>query len=286
MGKSKLQKFAEMEMNPLVIQCPFWKLHTNTDVTTVDGEDTTKATFNLKGKWHSDFFHNSNPIVLELGCGRGEYTTGLARRFHDKNFIGVDIKGSRMWHGAREALNEGMKNVAFLRTNIECIDSLFAKGEVAEIWLTFSDPQMKKATKRLTSTFFMERYRHFLADNGTIHVKTDSNFLATYTYYMATVNKLPLRAYMTDLYHMETVEKSADAERHEILIQTESDEYKALTEIQTYYEHLWLERGIPIKYLQFLLPHYAELREPDIEIPVDGYRSYNHEVRSTRKTSK
>ncbi|MBP5478970.1 MAG: tRNA (guanosine(46)-N7)-methyltransferase TrmB, partial [Bacteroidaceae bacterium] len=150
MGKGKLAKFADMAENPLVVECPFWKLQ--------------NEGFALKGKWHSDFFHNDNPIVLELGCGRGEYTVGLAKRFPDINFIGVDIKGSRMWHGAKEALEKGMKNVAFLRTNIECIDGLFAEDEVAEIWLTFSDPQMKKATKRLTSTYFMERYRRFLVD--------------------------------------------------------------------------------------------------------------------------
>ena len=113
--------------------------------------------FEMKGHWNRDFFNNSNPIVLELGCGRGEYTVGLARLFPDKNFIGVDIKGSRMWTGATESLNAGLKNVAFLRTNIEIIDRFFAEGEVSEIWLTFSDPQMKKVTKRLTSTYFMEQ---------------------------------------------------------------------------------------------------------------------------------
>ena len=140
--------------------------------------------FDMKGRWHEDFFRNDHPIVLELGCGRGEYTVGLARLYPDKNFIGVDIKGARMWTGATEALREGLSNVAFLRTNIEIIDRFFAEGEVAEIWLTFSDPQMKKVTKRLTSTFFMTRYRRFLQDRGRIHLKTDSNFLFTYTEYM------------------------------------------------------------------------------------------------------
>ena len=253
MGKGKLAKFAEMAENPLVVECPFWQLKE-------DG-------FPLKGRWHRDFFKNDHPIVLELGCGRGEYTIGLARRFPNKNFIGVDIKGARMWHGAKTALEEGMANVAFLRTNIECIDGFFAENEVAELWLTFSDPQMKKATKRLTSTFFMERYRHFLVDGGLIHVKTDSNFLATYTKYMVEKNHLPLQQCIFDLY----AEKEADA---------------SLTDIRTYYEGMWLERGIPIKYLQFRLPHDGLLAEPDIEIPVDGYRSYNHQVVSTRKTGK
>ncbi len=253
MGKGKLAKFAEMAENPLVVECPFWQLQ--------------KEGFSLKGNWHQLFFKNDNPIVLELGCGRGEYTIGLARRFPDKNFIGIDIKGARMWHGAKTAVEEGLQNVAFLRTNIECIDGLFAENEVAELWLTFSDPQMKKATKRLTSTYFMERYRRFLVDNGVINVKTDSNFLATYTKYMVKRNSLPLLQCTFDLY----AEKDIDS---------------SLTDIRTYYESMWLERGIPIKYLKFQLPHEGALEEPDIEIPVDGYRSYNHQVVSTKKTGK
>ncbi len=253
MGKGKLAKFAEMAENPLVVECPFWQLQ--------------KEGFSLKGNWHQLFFKNDNPIVLELGCGRGEYTIGLARRFPDKNFIGIDIKGARMWHGAKTAVEEGLQNVAFLRTNIECIDGLFAENEVAELWLTFSDPQMKKATKRLTSTYFMERYRRFLVDNGVINVKTDSNFLATYTKYMVERNSLPLLQCTFDLY----AEKDIDS---------------SLTDIRTYYESMWLERGIPIKYLKFQLPHEGALEEPDIEIPVDGYRSYNHQVVSTKKTGK
>lgn len=253
MGKGKLAKFAEMAENPLVVECPFWQLQ--------------QEGFPLKGKWHTEFFKNENPIVLELGCGRGEYTIGLARRFPNKNFIGIDIKGARMWHGAKTAQEEGMTNVAFLRTNIECIAGFFAPDEVAELWLTFSDPQMKKATKRLTSTYFMDRYRHFLIDNGLIHVKTDSNFLATYTKYMVEKNGLPMDQCTFDLY-------------------AERDVDSSLTEIRTYYESMWLERGIPIKYLQFHLPQTGNLEEPDIEIPVDGYRSYNHQVVSTKKTGK
>lgn len=253
MGKGKLAKFADMEVNPLVVQCPFGKLQ--------------NEGFELKGKWHSDFFGNDNPIVLELGCGRGEYTIGLARRFPDRNFIGVDIKGSRMWHGAQEAMRDGLKNVGFLRTNIECIQEMFAADEVAEIWLTFSDPQMKKATKRLTSTYFMERYRKFVVDGGVINVKTDSNFLATYTKYMCEKNNIAIEQCIFDLYKEQNVDTS-------------------LTEIRTYYEGMWLERGIPIKYIRFRLPKEGMLEEPNIEIPVDGYRSYNHEVVSTRTTGK
>ncbi|MBO4673637.1 MAG: tRNA (guanosine(46)-N7)-methyltransferase TrmB [Bacteroidaceae bacterium] len=258
MGKGKLAKFAEMAENPLVVECPFWQLQ--------------QEGFPLKGKWHEEFFKNDNPIVLELGCGRGEYTIGLARRFPEKNFIGIDIKGARMWHGAKTALEEGMKNVAFLRTNIECIAGFFAKDEVAELWLTFSDPQMKKATKRLTSTYFIERYRHFLIDGGIIHVKTDSNFLATYTKYMVEKNGLPMDFFTEDLYKDANTPNGLPG--------------SFLTDIRTYYESMWLERGIPIKYLQFRLPQTGTLEEPDIEIPVDGYRSYNHQVVSTKKTGK
>lgn len=258
MGKGKLAKFADMASNPLVVECPFWQLQ--------------KEGFALKGNWHKDFFHNSNPIILELGCGRGEYTIGLAKQYPDKNFIGVDIKGSRMWHGAQEAIANGMKNVAFLRTNIECIDGLFAPGEVAELWLTFSDPQMKKATKRLTSTYFMERYRRFLIDGGIINVKTDSNFLATYTQLMAEKNNLPVKKCILDLYATPSEELT--------------DEYSSLTTIRTYYEQMWLDRGITIKYIQFALRQSGVLEEPDVEIPVDGYRSYNHQVVSTKKTGK
>lgn len=255
MGKGKLAKFADMAANPLVVECPYWMLQR-------DG-------FALKGKWNTDFFHNSNPIVLELGCGRGEYTVGLARQYADINFIGVDIKGSRMWHGAKAALAEGLGNVAFLRTNIEFIHEMFSADEVSEIWLTFSDPQMKKPTKRLTSTYFMERYRKFLIDGGVIHLKTDSNFMYTYTRLMAEHNQLTVSCATDDLYH---------------------DNASFITEqllgIRTYYEQMWLDRGLTIKYLRFLLRRDGQLEEPDVEIPVDGYRSYDHQVVSTVKARK
>ena len=271
-----------MAENPLVVQCPFWQLK--------------HEGFSLRGRWHDDFFHNQNPIVLELGCGRGEYTVGLARRFPDHNFIGVDIKGSRMWHGAQTAVAEGLTNVGFLRTNIECIHELFGPDEVAEIWLTFSDPQMKKATKRLSSTYFLERYRHFLIDGGTIHLKTDSPFLYTYTRLMAEHNRLPIEAAEEDLYGMKNEEcrmKNGIMTNTNLSQRVNGNPYSSfiilhssLTEIRTYYEQMWLDRGFTIKYLRFRLPHEGTLAEPDVEIPVDGYRSYNHEVRSTRTTGK
>lgn len=253
MGKGKLQKFADMAENPLVVECPYGVL--------------MDEGFALTGRWNSDFFHSDGPIVLELGCGRGEYTVGLGRRFPDQHFIGVDIKGARMWHGAREARAEGMQNVGFLRTNIECIDHLFAEDEVSEIWLTFSDPQMKKPTKRLTSTYFLERYRRFMKDGGLVRVKTDSRFLYEYTRVMAEHN------------HLEIVEQTADLYNTEV-----SD--PSLKEIRTYYEQMWLDRGIPIKYIAFRLRKDVPLEESDVEIQMDDYRSYNHEVVKEIKKSK
>lgn len=252
MSKNKLSKFADMATYANVFQ--------SADITPADWEAS------LRGHWAEQVFHNQNPIVLELGCGRGEYCVGLGRLFPDKNFIGVDIKGSRMWHGATEALQNGMGNVAFLRTHIEFIERFFAPGEISEIWLTFSDPQMKKATKRLTSTFFLNRYRHFLSDGGLMHVKTDSNFLFTYTRELVKVNSLPTEYMVEDLYG-----------------QVKDD---PILSIQTYYEQQWLQRGLSIKYLRFHLPHSVTLIEPDIEIPLDEYRSYNRQKRSSLDVSR
>ena len=178
MGRGKLAKFADMERYENVFEYPYSVVE--------------QKPFDMKGHWREQYFKNDGPIVLELGCGRGEYTVELAKRFPEINFIGVDIKGARMWSGATQALEEKLPNVAFLRTNIEIIDRFFDVDEVQEIWLTFSDPQMKSVRKRLTSTYFMERYRKFLTDGGLIHLKTDSNFLFTYTSYMVQRNSLPL----------------------------------------------------------------------------------------------
>lgn len=252
MGKGKLAKFADMREYPHVFEYPY---------SVVDD-----VPFDMKGHWGETFFKNDRPIVLELGCGRGEYTVGLGRLFPEKNFIGVDIKGARMWTGATESLQAGMTNVAFLRTNIEIIDRFFAPGEVSEIWLTFSDPQMKKATKRLTSTYFMERYRRFLVDGGLVHLKTDSNFMFTYTKYMVEHNQLPVEVMTEDLYHSELADE--------------------ILSIRTYYEQQWLDRGLNIKYIRFRLPHEGVLVEPDVEIELDEYRSYNRSKRSGLQTSK
>ena len=256
MSKGKLQKFAEMETFKNVFQYPY---------SVIDS-----VPFEMKGKWREEYFHNQNPIVLELGCGKGEYTVGLARMFPDVNFIGVDIKGARMHTGAKQALEENLDNAAFLRTNIEIIDRFFAPGEVQEIWLTFSDPQMKNPRKRLTSTYFMERYRHFLVDGGLVHLKTDSNFLYTYTKYMVEKNSLPVLMATEDLYHDDSLD----------------DDTRSILSIHTYYENQWIERGLNIKYMKFRLPQEGKLEESDIEIPLDEYRSYRRTKRSGKETAK
>ncbi len=256
MSKGKLAKFADMERYENVFQYPY---------SVVDN-----VPFEMKGKWGETFFKNNNPIVLELGCGKGEYTVELAKLYPDTNFIGVDIKGARMWTGATMALNDGLKNVAFLRTNIEIIDRFFEKDEVSEIWLTFSDPQMKNPRKRLSSTFFLERYRKFLVNNGTIHLKTDSNFLFTYTTCMVEHNKLPMLFHTTDLYHQEGID----------------DKTKQILSIQTYYEKMWIERGLNIKYMKFSLPGNTQLVEPEVEIELDDYRSYRRDKRSSLDKAK
>ena len=252
MGKGKLAKFADIETYENVFQYPYSVME--------------HVPFEMKGYWHEQYFHNDHPIVLELGCGKGEYTVGLAQRYPDVNFIGVDIKGARMWTGATQAVNEGLKNVAFLRTNIEIIDRFFAPDEVQEIWLTFSDPQMKNPRKRLTSTWFLERYRHFLVDGGIIHLKTDSNFLFTYTTCLVEHNQLPLLEKTDDLYHTSQL----------------STLTSQLLSIQTYYESMWIARGLNIKYMKFRLPHKGQLEEPDVEIELDDYRSYHRDKRSSK----
>ena len=254
MSKGKLAKFADMETYENVFQYPY--------------SVVSDVPFAMRGRWHEQYFNNQNPIVLELGCGKGEYTVELAKRHPDRNFIGVDIKGARMWTGATLALQQGLKNVAFLRTNIEIIDRFFAENEVEEIWLTFSDPQMKNPRKRLTSTYFMQRYRRFLIDQGLIHLKTDSNFLYTYTRLMAGKNGLPVDVQTDDLYATH-----ADSDGIEV-------------SVQTYYEQMWLDRGLSIKYIRFHLPHEGVMEEPDVEIPLDDYRSYHRSKRSSLETSK
>jgi len=267
MGKGKLAKFADMETYENVFQYPYSVVE--------------HVPFEMQGHWHEQYFHNQNPIVLELGCGKGEYTVELAKLYPDINFIGVDIKGARMWTGATQALHEGLKNVAFLRTNIEIIERFFAEDEVREIWLTFSDPQMKNPRKRLTSTYFMQRYRHFLVDGGLIHLKTDSNFLFTYTSYMVEKNHLPLLFRTEDLYHLGNPRQDLGSPS-----EISGDIDPKVLSIQTYYESMWIARGLNIKYMKWQLPRTGALQEPDVEIELDDYRSYHRSKRSSLDKAK
>lgn len=247
MGKNKLSKFAEMDTIDLVFQYPYGRLK-------AEGFDS----FPLRGKWNS-FFGNDNPIVLELGCGKGEYTVGLARLYPDMNFIGIDIKGARMHKGATDARDSGLRNVAFLRTQIELLDHFFSPGEVAELWITFPDPQMKKVGKRLTGTRFMDLYRRVMPDGGIVRLKTDSPFLYAYTSEMARLNGLKTLVDTDDLYHSDLVDPILD--------------------IHTHYENQWLSRGLSIKYIAFALDHSTPLAEPDdSQFERDTYRSYSRGI--------
>lgn len=245
MGKNKLKKFADLDTYEHVVQIPFKQLELEE--------------FQYKGKWSSEFFGNNHPVILELGCGKGEYTVKLASHFPELNFIGIDIKGSRMWNGATKAKELGLKNVGFLRTNIENIGLFFGKGEVNEIWLTFPDPQMKKTRKRLTATNFIENYRNILVPNGIVHLKSDSNFMYLYTVAMVAENQFEVIRQTDDLYHSEMLDE--------------------VLSIQTFYEKQWLDRRITIKYLSFMLNHKQPLREPEVEIEKDPYRSFGRSAK-------
>ncbi len=242
MGKNKLKKFAEMETLKCVYQYP---------QSALDGGENCP----LRGRWGEDVFGDAGPIVLELGCGKGEYAVGMGKIYPDKNFIGIDIKGARMWTGAKEVEQSGMDNVAFLRTSIHLLPEFFAPSEVSEIWITFPDPQMKKVNKRLTGTHFLGIYRKVLAPGGIIHLKTDSPFLYAYTMAMLEHNGIEPIYATDDLYSSEIS--------------------GAVPPIRTFYEQQWLSRGIPSKYIAWRLPeNCGDLTEPEVEIEPDTYRSF------------
>ncbi|MGI9550135.1 MAG: tRNA (guanosine(46)-N7)-methyltransferase TrmB [Aurantibacter sp.] len=222
-SKNKLKRFKENEQFGNVIQ--------------PKREVISNGKFALKGKWN-EHFKNDNPIVLELGCGKGEYTVGLARQDARKNFIGIDIKGARLWRGAKTALEENLSNVAFLRSQIELIDVLFAENEVSEIWITFPDPQIKyKRTKhRLTNKEFLKKYKYILKKDGVVHLKTDSEFMHGYT--LGLLHGLDL----------EIIYANHDVYKNE-------GSPKEVLEIQTFYEKQYLEQKKPITYIQFRIPN-------------------------------
>lgn len=220
MGKNKLARFAENETFANLFQLTY--------------EQITKEGFALKGKWNEDFFKNDNPIVLELGCGKGEYTVGLAKKYPNKNFIGIDIKGARLWRGCKTSNEDKMTNVAFVRTHIQMIESYFAENEVSEIWITFPDPQLKKPNKRLTCERFLSLYKNILKSEGIVHLKTDSQELYEFTKDEVLIpTKREILYNTNDLYN--------------------SDFKEDVIEIQTFYEAMYLKIGKPITYLKFKL---------------------------------
>ena len=222
MAKNKLRRFEEMKSMPHVFE------------PTMDEIKTGGIDF--KNKWHSAVFKNDNPITLELGCGKGEYAVGLAERHPNRNYIGVDIKGARIWVGAKQALAENLTNVAFLRTKIDFIDALFAPNEVDEIWLTFSDPQPNKPNKRLTAQSFIERYKRILKPGGIIHIKTDSDILFEFTESEIKKHNYTCHYLSWDLYKNIT-----DLPQN----------MKDILHIKTHYEALFTAKGFAIKYAQF-----------------------------------
>lgn len=225
MGKNKLKRFAENKTFENVFQPTRQEM--------IEG-------FELKGRWKKEFFQNDNPIVLELGCGKGEYTVALAQKYPDKNFIGIDIKGARFWRGAKTAIETGLSNVAFVRTQIELIDYTFAEKEVSEIWITFPDPQIKfRRTKhRLTHPEFLRKYFKVLDDKGLVHLKTDSEFLHGYTHGIIQMEGHEVLLSTHNVYHPDNKELPEE-----------------ITSVQTFYEQKFLKENKNITYIRFSLKH-------------------------------
>lgn len=218
MGKNKLQRFEENKTFPHLFQAPFQEMENS---------------FVLKGRWAEDFFKNQNPIILELGCGKGEYSQALAQKYPDKNFIGIDIKGARLWRGCKNTYQLGLQNVAFLRTHVQLVERFFANDEVSEIWITFPDPQPKKPNKRLTSQRFLSLYSKILKPDGIIHLKTDNADLFDFTLEVIQQNAHQIELHSRDIYSEQADENACS--------------------VQTFYEQMFLSQGMPIHYLRFKL---------------------------------
>ena len=307
MGHGKLRKFAENETFRCLVQPEASAV--------LDKEPGSRALrlkdHPIKGRWGQEIFGNDHPIVLELGCGRGEYTLALARRHPEVNYIGVDIKGARLWKGAKEATECALPNVAFLRTRIEFIEAFFGPAEVAGIWLTFSDPQLRGSENaRLSSPMFLERYRKFLVPDGIVHLKTDSRYLYEYTMSVCQVNHLQVLASGTDIYRegIQVPESSLrDPSQSAVPFGQRlwaPPSYKAegghgfgdlyalpeeeVLQVQTFYEQMFLQMGLPITYLAFRIGHegpYAfpgEAFDHDYWLRAEGpRRSFSHQPSST-----
>ena len=265
MGHDKLRKFAENETFSCLLQPSAQEL-------LADGYFNLRD-HTVKGRWNERFC-NSNPIVLELGCGKGEYTIALAERDPGRNYIGVDIKGARLWKGAKYATEHALPNVAFLRTRVEFITAFFAPGEVSDVWLTFSDPQYRSENSRLCSPLFLERYRSFLKPGGIVHLKTDSRFLHEYARAVCAANNLQVLSCTQDLYNQQV------------------EVQPVVREVQTFYEQLFLEQGYPITYLSFVIDHegaYVSPSDPE-EFDSKAWRAaegprllFGHDSAETRR---
>lgn len=284
MGHGKLRKFAENETFKCLLQPSASEV--------MDKSDGGFCVLDhpIKGNWNSNMFAKAQPIVLELGCGRGEYTIDLSRRVPSRNYIGVDIKGARLWQGAKYAVEHDLPNVAFLRTRIELIEAFFAPREVSEIWLTFSDPQLGSANKRLSSPVFLEKYRKFLAPGGRIHLKTDSRFLYEYTKAVANANGLNILAATTDLYNpnvpnaprnpelnlepdaFRNPELDSESNRANAVPELDKETVAALTDVQTFYERMFMKQGYKINYLCFTINHEGPFVAPS-DFDSDYWRS-------------
>ena len=288
MGHGKLKKFAENATFRCLLQPDASQV-----LDKVPGSKELRLRDHaIKGNWGREMFGNDHPIVLELGCGKGDYTIALALRHPEINYIGVDIKGARLWKGAKYATEQALPNVAFLRTRIEFIDAFFGPGEVAEIWLTFSDPQLRGSENaRLSSPLFLERYRCFLKPGGVVHLKTDSRYLYEYTQAVVKVNDLQVLASGTDIYQ-EGVYVAEPSLRDPSQIATRlttrlwaPPSYTAeVWQVQTFYEKMFLEMGLPITYLAFCIDHdgpYAfpgEAFDHDYWLEAEGpRRSFSHQ---------
>ena len=260
MGHGKLKKFSENETFTCLLQ---------PDSSEILAGKEQGAAFShsplvlkdhpVKGRWNEEMFGGRDcPIVLELGCGKGEYTVDLALRNPGMNYVGVDIKGARMWKGAKQATEGNIVNAAFLRTRIEFVEAFFAPGEVSEIWLTFSDPQMKSENSRLVSPMFLERYRKFLKPGGVVHLKTDSTFLFEYTKAVCSANGLKVLACTSDLYSGDR-----EAMRGSALASVcGPDAVDALFEVQTFYEKNFLKQGFKINYISFTIDREGDYIYP------------------------
>lgn len=276
MGHDKLRKFAENETFTCLLQPEASSVLVKTDN---PSDGLVLKDHPIKGHWNEKMFAAPQPIIVELGCGKGEYTIDLSRREPSANYIGVDIKGARLWKGAKAATQDNLPNVAFLRTRIEFIDAFFAKDEVSEVWLTFSDPQMKSENSRLTSPLFLERYRKFMKRGGIIHLKTDSRFLHEYSKAMVEANGLKMLACTTDLYG-EGRQSVLDSPLTSVIGKSAVE---ALFEVQTFYEGMFMAQGYKITYLSFVIDHEGEFIHPesfdsDYWRSVEGPRHFSHQV--------